>query len=90
MAALVAAFEVLDDAELAPGVVLGTAADVLATGGGQGDVEDRAEGGGRCEEGTKSGSGGACVCSRVLITSNGVTVRICESVSVVHSPVKPQ
>lgn len=34
------------------------AVDVLAMGGGQGVVE-REEGGGRWEEGTKSGSGGA-------------------------------
>lgn len=44
------------------GEVLGSAAvDVLATGGGHGDVEPRAEeeGGGRWAEGMKSGSGGA-------------------------------
>lgn len=37
------------------------AVDVLATGGGHGDVEPRAEeeGGGRWAEGTKRGSGGA-------------------------------
>lgn len=45
--------------------------EVDAIGIGQGEVDRM--GGGRCEEGTKSGSIGAWVCSRVLITSNGVT-----------------
>lgn len=51
----------------------GGAVDVLATGGGHGEVEDRTDGGGNDRDGAKSGSSGACVCSRVLITSNGVT-----------------
>ena len=43
--------------------------DVLAMGGGQGEVERDVE----PEESVDRGSSGACVCSRVLITSKGVT-----------------